>query len=120
MAKVLVVDDSNFQRKWLTKSIKKMGHDTVEAVDGCDGLEKIEAEQPDCIITDLLMPNMNGIELLEQMRKNDCQIPTVVVTADIQKDTKTQCQELGAKGFLNKPFKHEQLERAVNICLQGK
>ena len=120
MAKVLVVDDSNFQRKWLVKSLHKMGHETVEAADGCEGLKQIDAEKPDCMITDLLMPNMNGLELLESLNTSGKNLPSVVVTADIQKETKSQCENLGAIAFLNKPFKHYELENAVNQCLQDK
>ncbi len=118
MAKVLVVDDSNFQRKWLIKSLTKMGHETVEAGDGCEGLKQLQAEDPDCVVTDLLMPNMNGLELLESMRKQKLTVPAIVVTADIQKDTKSECMRMGAIAFLNKPFKHYELEEAINVCLK--
>lgn len=118
MAKVLVVDDSNFQRKWLIKSLVKMGHETIEACDGCEGLKQVQSQELDCVVTDLLMPNMNGLELLEQMKTNGLTVPAIVVTADIQKDTKAECMRMGAKAFLNKPFKHFELEEAVNNCLK--
>lgn len=118
MAKVLVVDDSNFQRKWLIKSLVKMGHETIEACDGVEGFKQVQTQELDCVITDLLMPNMNGLQLLEQMKTGGVKVPAIVVTADIQKDTKSECIRMGAKAFLNKPFKHFELEKAVNSCLK--
>jgi CheY-like chemotaxis protein len=117
VAKVLVIDDSSFQRGWLVKSIRRIGYETVEAENGCEGLKQIEVEQPGCIVTDLLMPEMDGLELMENLKDRDNSIPVIVVTADIQAETQAQCQELGVRAILHKPFKESELQQALGKCL---
>lgn len=117
MAKVLVIDDSNFQRQWLVKAIKRMGHETTEAENGLVGLERILVDQPECIVSDLLMPEMDGIQLMENLAEQNNKIPVIIVTADIQTGTRQQCQDLGARAVLNKPFKDSDLKAAIAVCL---
>jgi len=117
VAKVLIIDDSGFQRKWIAKAVEALGHDTVEAADGQQGLELVEREKPDCITVDLNMPNMDGLQFLANMEGRNQSAPVIVVTADIQADTKTQCEELGARAFVNKPFKPDELQNALTACL---
>ena len=120
MAKVLVVDDSSFQRKWIIRALKELGLEAIEAENGKEGLNKLKSEKPACITVDLNMPEMNGIEFLKNMKDQNKSIPVIVITADIQSDTKKECQDLGASAFLNKPFKNHQLHKLVNQCLGNK
>ncbi len=117
MAKVLIIDDSSFQRKWIAKTIQALGHATVEAVDGQKGLEAVVLEQPDCITVDLNMPNMDGLQFLTHLENSDQTTPVIVVTSDIQDETKAQCLSLGARGFVNKPFQPSQLQEVLADCL---
>jgi len=119
LAKVLVIDDSGFQRKWIVKAVSDLGHNAAEAVNGFEGLKLIDSVNPDCITVDLNMPEMDGIEFLGNLRSRDQAIPVIVITADIQSETKKQCQELGAAAFLNKPFKPDQLGEALEKCLNA-
>ena len=117
MAKVLVIDDSSFQRKWISKTVQALGHTTVEAVDGQKGLEAVASEKPDCITVDLNMPNMDGLEFLTHLESAGQHGPVIVVTSDIQEETKAQCLRLGARAFVNKPFKPSQLRDVLDDCL---
>ena len=117
MAKILVVDDSLFQRNHICKMIIELGHEPTTAENGAVGLEKSKSEQPDCIITDLLMPIMNGIELLKNLHASGSDIPVIVLTADIQEASKSECIEHGARSFLNKPPKKEQFASALKEAL---
>ena len=117
MAKILIIDDSSFQRKWIAKAVRALGHDPVEAVDGEDGLTKLDSEKPDCITVDLNMPKMDGIGFLTNSADRKNEVPIIVVTADIQDATKKQCQDLGACAFLNKPFRPGDLQNILNDCL---
>ena len=119
MAKVLIIDDSSFQRKWIARTVQALGHTTVEAGDGQEGLDALDRESPDCITVDLNMPKMNGLEFLTNMVGRSGQAPVIVVTADIQEQTRAQCQELGARAFVNKPFKAEDLQGALEKCLNS-
>jgi twitching motility two-component system response regulator PilH len=117
MAKILIIDDSSFQRKILSGILKEGGHDIMIAENGKDGLESIEKEKPDLIITDLLMPEYDGHFFLEQAKAKNIQIPVLIVTSDIQESTRNRCIARGAAGFVNKPVKKETLLRAINKVL---
>ena len=119
MAKILLVDDSSFQRKNVSKMLVAMGHEVVAAENGKVGLEKAETDQPDLIITDLLMPVMDGIGYLRGLNARKLMIPVVVVSADIQETSRTECMELGAKTFLNKPIKESDLKEAIAKALSS-
>lgn len=119
MAKVLVIDDSSFQRRWIVRALHSLGHETIEAENGYDGLEMLRSDPPDCVTVDLNMPEMDGITFLGNLQSDESPIPVIVVTANIQSEVKKQCQELGAAAFLNKPFKPDELVQAVQHCLDG-
>ena len=118
MANILVVDDSLFQRNRICKIIRELGHESITAENGMQGLAKMKSEQPDCILTDLLMPVMDGFELMKNLKESGNNIPIIVLTADIQESIKSECVEYGAKVFLNKPPKKEQLILALEQILK--
>ena len=113
MAKVLIVDDSMFTRTMIIKTIEKMGHETIEAADGQEGLEKIINEKPDIVITDLLMPKMEGTGLLSAVKEKKLNVPVIVVSSNIQDTVRQECLELGASGFLSKPPNAENLQKLI-------
>ncbi len=115
---VLVIDDSSFQRKIITGILTEGGYQVVLAENGKQGIEQVEKEQPDLIITDLLMPEYDGYWLLERLKAKRCTTPVIIVTSDIQKTTETRCRELGAVAFLNKPSGSKQVIAAVRNALK--
>lgn len=117
MAKILIIDDSSFQRKWIVRAVEQLGHKTVEAADGVEGLSKLETEKPDCVTVDLNMPKMNGLQFLANTADRSEKVPIIVITADIQDATKKECRQLGARAFVNKPFKAYDLQNVINECL---
>ena len=118
MVKILVIDDSAFQRKILTHLINGLGYDVVTADNGEDGLSQALLQKPDVILTDLLMPEYDGYWLLEQRASQGIAIPVIIVTSDVQTTTMTRCLEMGVVGFLNKPVKAEELQSAIRKALQ--
>lgn len=115
MARILVIDDSGFQRKWIVKSLEVIGFETIEAENGAIGLETLDREKPDAVTMDINMPEMDGIQFLTALNVRGGEIPPVIViTADIQAETKKQCEELGAKAFINKPFEVDDLREALS------
>jgi CheY-like chemotaxis protein len=94
--------------------LTNLGHVVSEAEDGEKGLQMLETAKPDLIITDLLMPVLDGVSLLRGLNEKNCPVPTVVVSADIQESTKKECLRLGARAFLNKPITSADLEAMVN------
>jgi CheY-like chemotaxis protein len=117
MSRVLITDDSLLQRKTLSAIVVEAGHEVETACNGQEALEKILANPPDCLLLDMLMPIMDGVQVLEQLESQGLKLPIVVLTADVQEWLKTRCLELGATTFLNKPIKQAQLQEALQQIL---
>ncbi len=118
--KVLVIDDSKFSRKRVLSAIASEGYEIYQGSDGAEGFEIFQREQPDLVVSDLLMPNVDGIGLLKMIRDSGSQTPVIIVSADIQESSQTICNELGIVSFLNKPFKAEELQAAVSSAITQK
>lgn len=115
---ILVADDSWVSRQFLKKLLKDNQYtNVIEANDGIDAINKIKENKPACILCDLLMPNMNGDEVLRILNENKLNIPTIILTADIQETTKARCLELGAFGFINKPPNEKELLSKIEEAL---
>lgn len=119
MATLLVVDDSGFSRGRVIAALRPLGHTLLEAVDGQAGLDAVDLHSPDLIITDLLMPRLDGFGLLRGLRERGNPAPVIVLSADIQGSSKEMCQEFGICAFLNKPFQASELASHVQRLLQA-
>lgn len=108
---ILIVEDSSIQRMKLKKLLGTQGFEVSEAVHGAAALELLQdvPDQYDLILTDLLMPEMDGVRFLEELKAQNIGIPVVIISADIQDSTKQRCMDLGAIAFLNKPVQQETL-----------
>lgn len=113
MATIIHVDDSSFSRLQIGKTLKKGGHEVIQADSGKSALELLLTTTPDLIISDILMPDIDGIAFLEILRERGNTIPVIMVTADVQKDTEAICLALGARALFNKPPNEEALLAAV-------
>ncbi len=109
MPKVLIADDSMFQRSALTKAVKSLGYEVIEAKNGRECLDAVAEHAPDVVLLDLNMPVLNGFEVLEALQNQESTVPVVVISADIQESSKERCRKLGAKDILSKPFPAQQL-----------
>ncbi len=117
MVKVLIVDDSMFSRSMIKKIVKEIGHEAIEAANGQEGLKRIIEEKPDIVLTDLLMPEMDGMELLSVVKEKNLGVPVIVLTANIQDTVRQQCLEFGAIEFINKPPDKEKLKKYLEECI---
>ncbi|MCP4397367.1 MAG: response regulator [bacterium] len=104
MAKILIVDDSLFQRRSIRRILKVAGYEIQEAGDGRQGLELLTAFVPDCIILDILMPDLDGLGFFRKLQEQGEKPSVIVLTADIQETTRQECLELGAKVVMHKPI----------------
>lgn len=121
--KLLIVDDSTMLRDMLSYALNEGGYtDVVEAIDGVEGLQKAKSTTFDLIITDVNMPNMDGLSLVEELRAlpeyEKC--PILVLTTERSDEMKTKGKAAGATGWIVKPFVPDQLLKAVNIVLSKK
>ncbi|MCP3429184.1 response regulator [Opacimonas viscosa] len=117
MAKILVIDDSGFQRRSICKIIESLGHDTIQAENGQDALNQLQTLKVDCIFCDLLMPDVNGHQFLEAYAWKDEAAPVIVLSADKQESSYDMSIELGAKAMINKPAKLDKIEMALSKVL---
>jgi len=111
--KILTIDDARFQRGQMVRMLTEMGHTVTEAVNGQDGFMTMLQDVPDAVICDLLMPVLDGFALLALVQKHQIEIPVVIVSADVQESSREECMRLGARAFLNKPCKREDLEKVL-------
>ena len=116
---IMAVDDSASVRQMVSFTLKQAGYQVLEAVDGKDALSKVDGSGVHMMLTDLNMPNMDGIELTRQMRANPNYkfIPIVLLTTESQAEKKQEGKTAGATGWIVKPFKPEQLLAVVKKVL---
>lgn len=112
--KILVVDDSLVTRMKVKKTLSEIDEfDISEASNGIQCLELINKQYFDLIILDLIMPDMTGFPVLEEMKKKSIDIPVIVLSADIQKTTKKKCLDLGAIDVLPKTVDFSELKSKI-------
>src|SRR5688572_15435846 len=99
MAKILVVDDSSLSRRIARRILQDAGHTVAEAADGFAALERYALEKPDLVLLDVTMAQMNGLEVLRQLRALDPAARVVMATADVQTSTRTLALAGGAVGL---------------------
>lgn len=111
MSTILAVDDSVSMRQMVSLTLQRGGYEVIEAVDGQDALSKAKSHKTDLVLTDVNMPNMDGITLIRELRKlPDYQYtPMLMLTTESAVGKKAEGKEAGATGWLVKPFNPEQL-----------
>ncbi|MBS3954193.1 MAG: response regulator [Methylomicrobium sp.] len=117
MAKtILIVDDSASIRQVVGISLKSAGYDTIEAVDGKDALSKLNGQKIHLIISDVNMPNMDGITFVKEAKKIQEYkfTPVIMLTTESQEGKKQEGQAAGAKAWVVKPFQPAQMLAAVS------
>ncbi len=104
MPKILVVEDDKFLREMITRKLDKEGYEVFEAVDGEKGEEKIKEEKPDLVLLDLILPGIDGFEVLERVKKDPSTegIPVIILSNLGQKSEVERGLKLGAVDFLIK------------------
>lgn len=117
MALILIVDDSKTSRAYARAILTSAGHEVMEATDGEQALDRMADHPPDCIVLDLLMPGLSGIELMEVLGGRAEPTPIVVLTSSVEETVRERCMRLGARAFVNKPIGCDELVRAVKDAL---
>lgn len=113
---ILIVDDSASIRQVVGIALRGAGYDVVEACDGSDALGKLDGRKVHLVISDVNMPVMDGITFLKELKKLPKYkfTPVIMLTTESQEEKKKQGQEAGAKAWVVKPFKPDQMLTAVS------
>lgn len=117
MAKILVVDDSALSRRVSRRILESAGHTVADVADGLAALERYSLDRPDLVLLDVTMAEMNGLEVLSQLRAMDPAAVVVMATADVQSSTRMLAEAGGASGFVVKPLAADAVLQAVGGAL---
>src|SRR5688572_12039662 len=120
MAKILVVDDSSLSRRVSRRILEGAGHIVADAADGLTALEQYAINRPDLVLLDVTMAEMDGLEVLRQLRAMDPAALVVMATADVQTSTRTLAESGGASGFVVKPLSADTVLQAVDGALAAR
>jgi two-component system chemotaxis response regulator CheY len=113
--RIITVDDAQTIRRLVGYTLRGVGHNVIEAQDGVEALQVLEKQDVDLVITDVNMPNMDGLELVRRLRalQKFRSTPILLLTTESDPEKKKQGKEAGATGWITKPFQPDQLVAAV-------
>ncbi len=116
---ILIVDDSSAMRSIIKKAIKISGFDVgqiYEAGDGREALSVLDTSWVDLVLTDINMPNMNGLELIDEMKRDELmkEIPVVIISTEGSEKRIKEAKERGVKGYIKKPFLPSDIKKILN------
>jgi len=122
LSKILIVDDEPFNVDYLEQELDDLGYATVAAVNGQDALAKVEAEAPDLILLDIMMPILDGFGVLERLKANPAtrDIPVIIISANTDMPSIVRGIKLGAEDYLPKPFEPVLLQARISSGLDKK
>ena len=110
---ILLIDDDDSLRRVVEYNLSEEGHHVVTAADGTAGLQAFQSHPIDLVLTDIRMPEMDGLELLTRLKAIQADLPVIILTAHGTIDSAVEAMKLGAFDYLTKPFNREQLKAAV-------
>ncbi|MEO6906708.1 MAG: response regulator [Abditibacteriaceae bacterium] len=121
-ALILVVDDNDRNRDMLSRRLKKQGYDVETAQDGREAMQAARAQSFDLILLDIMMPEIDGYEVLRQLKADETlrDIPVIMISALDELDSVVRCIEMGAEDYLPKPFNPTLLKARIGACLEKK
>lgn len=117
-AKILVVDDDPLSRRIVTQTLARAGFGTAEATNGEEALWQLNAKEFDAVVSDVGMPRMNGIELLQNVHARFPWLPVILITGCIEDDLREEALTWGAAALFQKPVDRKDLILAVRILPQ--
>ncbi len=119
MAKILVIEDVKTESLIVSKILKSIGHTVINADNGEDGLALVEKEQPDLVLSDIVMPKMDGFQVCRKIKRNaaSSHIPVILVSSKTQDSDKFWGLKQGATDYLNKPIVESTLVDSISKVL---
>jgi len=119
LARILVADDDPLSIKLLNFRLSSVGHEVIFAVNGGEALEIATREKPDLVLLDIMMPVMNGFQVLRKLKSQEetKNIPVIMLTSKVQEKDVVFGLEAGAEDYITKPFSFAELNARVNRAL---
>jgi CheY-like chemotaxis protein len=119
MTKILVIDDESPVRNVVGSLLRQAGHDVIDAEHGLNEIAMAQSEVPDLILLDLMMPVVDGFEVLRRLGEDPVsrRIPVIVLTAQVDSASERRCMELGAVDYIKKPWGPQEIEDRVAMAL---
>lgn len=116
---ILYIEDNPLNMRLVRKLLKSFGYDMIEAIDGASGLDKLHVNQPDLILMDVNLPDVDGLDLTQRIKKMEefDHIPIIALTANAMHGDRQRCLEAGCQGYLPKPVSRTELRNMVNHFL---
>ena len=111
--KILIAEDEPIMQKTIALRLKKDGHDVISTDNGREALDLIAQQQPDLIITDIMMPYASGLEIVGTVKQSERKTPIIVLSAMGQENVVLEAFNLGADDFISKPFSPNELSMRV-------
>lgn len=120
--RILIVDDEPFNVDYLEQELKELDYDTVSAANGQEAIDKVRASPPDLLLLDIMMPVMDGFEVLSRLKADPAtrDIPVIVISANADLQSVVRGIELGAEDYLPKPFEDTLLRARISSSLEKK
>jgi len=115
--KILIVDDSTINNMLLQDILEAEGYEVYSALNGKEALQVLETHSPGMILLDLMMPEINGFDLLKKLREEKLNIPVIVISAYNSEDYIKKAMELGALDYMLKPVKGMELIKRIEHCV---
>jgi len=121
-SRILIVDDEPFNVDYLEQELEELNYETIAATNGQEALEKIQKEEPDLVLLDIMMPVMDGFAVLERVKANPLlrDIPIIVISAMSDLESVVKGIKFGAEDYLPKPFEPTLLQARIAACLEKK
>ena len=116
--RILIVDDEEGMRRLLGRILAKEGYDTTTAANGVDALRLVASERFDLVVTDIKMPEMDGLQLLQEIREYEPSLPVIVITAYGTIENAVQALRAGAYDYIAKPFEADEIKLTVAKVLE--
>lgn len=122
MARILAADDDPLSIKLLNFRLRSVGHEVISAVNGGEALEIATREKPDLVLLDIMMPVMNGFQVLRKLKSQEetKNIPVIMLTSKVQEKDVVFGIETGAEDYITKPFSFAELNARVNRVLASR
>ena len=121
MTKILVIDDEELMRELVNKMLMRDRHEVFTAQDGVDGVKQFHELNPELVITDIIMPNKDGYEVIKELLATNAKLPIIAMSGGrrLVTDGFDSIEKIGSKGLLQKPFTQQQLREMIDIALNA-